>query len=127
MGARPEYKPEQVAAALLEAKGLVSYAAKKLRCADTTVYEYINKYPIVRQAKIDARERMGDAAESKLFNNVNRGDPRAVEFYLKTIHKHRGYVERQEVAGVDDRPITVNLNRVPSREIKPESQETDPT
>lgn len=114
-GTAPEFEPEKVAAAILEAKGLVSFAAKKLRCSDVTVYNYINKYPICKQAKLDARERMGDAAESKLYNNITRGDPRSVEFYLKTIHKQRGYVERQELAGVEDRPIQVNINRVASR------------
>lgn len=114
-GPHPQYDPHKVAATLLESKGLVSFAAKKLRCTPATVYEYINKYPVCRQAKDDAREAMGDAAESKLFANINRGDSRSVEFYLKTIHKSRGYVERQELAGVSDRPIAVTINRIEAR------------
>jgi hypothetical protein len=114
-GPKPERTPEEVASALLKADGLVTFAAKQLRLAPKTVYEYINKYPIVKQALEDARTGMGDAAESKLYRNVRSGDQRALEFYLKTIHKSRGYVERQELAGVEDRPIAVNINRIVSR------------
>lgn len=115
MGRHPERTPEEVAKALLDADGLVTFAAKKLRLNVATMYDYINKHPICKQALEDARTGMGDAAESRLFRNVRSGDQRAVEFYLKTIHKQRGYVERQELAGVEDRPIAVNINRIVSR------------
>ena len=35
------------------------------------------------------------------------GEPWAVAMVLKTIGKHRGYVERQEVTGADGGSITV--------------------
>ena len=37
-----------------------------------------------------------DLAEKRLFDLVNEGHPSAIIFTLKTLGKHRGYIERQE-------------------------------
>lgn len=115
--------PEEVAGALLAAKGLVSFAADKLKLSQTTVRDYINTFPVCQQALKDAREKMGDAAESALFEALENKNLGAVNFYLKTVGKDRGYVERTEVAGVSDAPITVNIARV-TRRTDPNEQRT---
>lgn len=115
MTRKREHNPEDVAAAILKAQGLVSVAAKILRVHQATVYDYIVRYPICKQAQTDARERTGDMAEQKLFEAIKRGDFPAISLYLRTVHKHRGYVERQEVTGENGAPINISVVRVDSR------------
>lgn len=115
-GASPLFTPEQVCEALLASSGLVSFAAKRLRCDRRTVETYINKYPECAQAKIDARENLGDLAESKLEQAIKKGQPWALNMYLKTIHKGRGYVERSEVTDPNAKPVEVRVTRVQSRD-----------
>lgn len=61
------------------------------------IYDMVRKYPEVRQALEESREEMLDVAEGKLFQNIANNDNTAIIFYLKTIGKKRGYVERYEV------------------------------
>lgn len=44
----------------------------------------------------EGRNRLLDLAEKRLFDLVNEGHPSAIIFTLKTLGKHRGYIERQE-------------------------------
>lgn len=87
---------KQVADALTATRGMVSVAARRLGCTRKTVYNYINRYATVQEALEDARESTTDVAELKLFEAINAGEPWAVQFYLKTQGKTRGYAERQE-------------------------------
>ncbi len=45
----------------------------------------------------DVFEGVLDLAEAKLIEKIERGDLTAIIFYLKTIGKKRGYVEKMEV------------------------------
>jgi len=115
-GAQELFTPEQVAEALLATSGLVSFAAKRLRTSRPTIERYVREYPICAQAKIDARENLGDLAESKLEQAIKKGQPWALNMYLKTIHKGRGYVERSEVTDPNAKPVEVRVTRVSSRD-----------
>ena len=96
-GSKQRYTREQVVAALEKTKGMVYLAAKVLGCSYVTVYNYAKRYKSVQQA-IDAnRGEVIDAAELKLYNAILAGEHWAVAFALKTIGKHRGYVEKQAV------------------------------
>lgn len=108
----------QYAAAIKKARGLLSAAAEALGVDRRTVYRAIERWPDLQAVVEEARERMTDLAEASLYQKVTAGEPWAVQFYLKTQGKHRGYVERTEFAGVGDQPITVNVTRrvVPSPE-----------
>lgn len=116
MGRKQELSAEDVAAAITKSQGLMTVAARILRANPATVYDYINRYPICKQAQLDAREKMGDTAETKLFEAIKRGDFPAISLYLRTVHKQRGYVERQEVTGENGAPIQINVVRVDSRQ-----------
>jgi predicted transcriptional regulator len=106
--AQPEkFTAEQIANALIEAKGFVSVAAKNLGCAPNTIRNYIKRYATCSQAVTDTREEMKDFAESKLFIEIKNGNITAIIFYLKTQAKDRGYVERQEHSGPDGGPIPI--------------------
>jgi len=47
-----------------------------------------------------------DFAESKLHKLIDQGNPAATIFYLKTKGKERGYVERQEIAVAEKKPLS---------------------
>ena len=91
------YKAQQVADAITQAKGFVTYAAQILGCDRSTVHNYINKYPECKDALQDARHSMLDNAELQLLRQINEGNMTAIIFTLKTIGKHRGYVERHDI------------------------------
>lgn len=88
---------KKVAAELRRTRGMVAVAARSLGCNRSTVYDYIRKYASVREARDEAREFTTDTAELKLYEAIQAGDPWAVQFYLKTQGKDRGYTERTEL------------------------------
>lgn len=90
-------------------RGMVTRVADRLSCTPNTVRNYVNEFPAVREALDEERERMTDLAESALYTAIANGEPWAVALYLRTQGRGRGYVERQEVAGVSDAPLTFTL------------------
>ena len=99
---RQRYTAAQVIDALERTKGMVFLAAKILGCSHVTVYNYAKRYASVKKA-IDAnRGEVIDVAELKLFEAIRAGEHWAVAFALKTIGKHRGYVERQEFQRINE-------------------------
>lgn len=102
-----QYKAADIADALTKSKGIVSQAAKMLGCSRVTIYKYIKEYATVQQAVEDARESIIDFAEVKLYEQINEGNMTAIIFFLKTIGRNRGYVERQEVTGANGGAIEV--------------------
>ena len=50
-----------------------------------------------------------DFVEGKLFEAIDKNNITGIIFYLKTKGKHRGYVERHELAGVDDKELKVEI------------------
>jgi hypothetical protein len=104
-----KYSAQQMADALLDARGFVTVAAEKLGCHRATVQRYINDFSTVQDALKDAREKRHDFVESKLMAAINEGNITAIIFYLKTQCKDRGYIERyqQEVTGKDGEGLTI--------------------
>ncbi len=100
--ANDKFTAQKMIDALMETKGMITLAARRLSCSSNTVRRYIAKYPSVKEAQFEAHEEMGDGAELKLFNkamgtkNNPDGDTTALIFLLKTQYKQRGYVERTE-------------------------------
>ena len=92
--------------AIKESNGLLTLAAKKAGLHYATVWQYTQDFPTVKQAVIEAKEKMLDFTESKLYEKIKEGDNAAIIFYLKTQGKKRGYIERQEVTGEGGKPIS---------------------
>jgi len=108
--ARPQrYTPAQVIAALDEAKGLVSLAAKRLGCDPDTVQRYCQRYPRVQAAKEAHRGEMLDQAELWLWHAIQGGEPWAITFALRTLGRNRGYGPRMEHTGEEGGPIVVRV------------------
>ena len=88
-----------------EYSGNLSAVSRALGVNRLTVYRFMEKHPTVKQALSEAREKMIDNVESKLYSKALDGDTTAMIFFLKTQGKSRGYVERQEVTGADSAPV----------------------
>jgi len=102
-----KYTANQMIEALREKHGNLSAAARFLGCDRHTVARYISQYSTVKEVADEERETLIDFAENQLFQQVKDGNITAIIFTLKTIGKHRGYVERQEVTGADGGAVMV--------------------
>lgn len=105
MAKTEQFTAQEIIDALTATKGMITLAAQRLQCSPNTVRRYIREYKSVAEAQKDARDKMTDAVELKLYDKIMSGDTTAMIFYLKTQAKDRGYIERQELAGVDGAPL----------------------
>lgn len=92
-------------------RGNVRVIAERLGICRQTLYNYINETPSVKAAMQDARESLLDDVESVLYDKALAGDAWAVQFFLRTQGRARGYVERTEVTGADSGPIQIEIVR----------------
>jgi hypothetical protein len=109
---KEKYTKKEIIAALIETKGMVYVAARKIGCAANTIYNFAEKYPEVKQAMKQERGLMVDMAELHLHKAVTKGEPWAVSLTLKTIGKDRGYTERQEFTGADGGAINISVSDI---------------
>ena len=107
LGAKQRYTVKEVKKALQEAKGFLTVAADSLGCTYITVLNYISRYPELDEIRKEAREKMKDYAETTLLSKIQKGDVACLLFFLKCQAKERGYVERQELAGVFGSPLVL--------------------
>jgi len=114
------YSLDEVAEALRKTDGLVTYAAKRLKCTYQTVIHYIARYPELEEVREQAREGLIDLSESKLVSKIKAGNLDAVKYHLDRIGKKRGYVVRSELAGVSDQPINIKI--VPAKPKKEDEE-----
>lgn len=109
--ATEKYNPAEMVKALEKSAGMISVAARSLGCSRQTIYSYADKYPEVKRAIDEARTVMLDDAEHQLAIAVQRGDPWAIKFALKTLGTHgRGYVQRREITGANGEEIRISLH-----------------
>lgn len=66
-----------------------------------TYYNWRDSDPEFKEAVDGIDEYLLDFVEDSLYKLIRKGDKAATIFYLKTKGKHRGFVERQELANVD--------------------------
>ena len=102
----------EVAEALVKARGLQTVAAQMLGCTWETVREYVKRYPECAEAINLANNALGDLAETKLVDNITNGDQRAIEFYLKTKQRDRGYTDKTQVelTGAAGGPVRLEVS-----------------
>ena len=89
--------------------GMIATVARRLGVSRKTVYSYKSRWATVEQALQEERDEMLDFTESQLWKQVAEGNTTAIIFALKCQGKERGWVERQEVAGVKDREIEFSV------------------
>jgi hypothetical protein len=113
MGSARRYSAQEVATAVGECYGLITFAARQLGCTRQTVFNYAHRFPSVRAAIEQARAGAIDLAEAALFAAVERGEPWAVQFLLRGPGRVRGYGEKYEVRA----EVTVNEPKVQPRSL----------
>jgi hypothetical protein len=102
----PTNKKKSMLEALEKALGIVTQACKMVGIHRSTHYDWLNSDEEYKQAVQDLGDVALDFAESKLHKLIDSGNPAATIFYLKTKGKHRGYVERQEIAVAEKKPLS---------------------
>lgn len=105
-----ENKVEQLKKAALEAHyknmGNVSATCAALKIGRTQFYNWKKEDEEFAKAIDEVTDFCIDHVESKLFRAINDGDLTAIIFYLKTIGKKRGYIERSEIkAAVETKEV----------------------
>ena len=102
-------KKEQFLEALEKSMGIMSQAAKKIGLDRTTPYKWMREDDDYNDRVKELLNVSLDFVEGKLFEAIQDGNITAIIFYLKTKGKVRGYVERHELAGVDDKELKVEI------------------
>ena len=85
-----------------------SGVARVLGCARQTVVGYAKRWATVAAAFEAERAALVDLAEDGLRGALDKEEPWAITFTLKTLGKDT-YSERQEVTGKDGGPVTFTL------------------
>ena len=106
-GGYRHYKTAEIVEVLKATGGMVYMAARKLGCDPSAINKRAKTSPEIQAAIDSARGDMLDMAEHELKKAVRGGDMTAIIFTLKTIGKHRGYVERIEQTGANGGAIEI--------------------
>jgi hypothetical protein len=116
-GSQQKFTADEVVKALTRTKGMVYLAAKILQCNPQTVYNYAKRYVSVQQAIDNERGKFLDTTELALQDAIDDGQGWAIAFALKTLGKHRGYVEKQQVEQQNIN-LEIDINTLDDEQIK---------
>lgn len=105
----PRYTSKQLAQVLRETRGMVYVASKRLGCSDNTLRARLAREPQLQAVVDSERELTNDLVELKLLEAALRGEPWAVQFFLRTRARDRGYGDRQEITGNQHLPLSFSL------------------
>lgn len=94
---RTDNRKNKMLEALEKCHGIVSDAVKLVGISRITHYEWIKKDAEYSKAVEDIDNTVLDFVESKLFDQINKGNTACLIFFLKTKGKKRGYVESIEI------------------------------
>ena len=92
---------KQVLAAIKDSGGIKTSIARKLKISRFTVDNYEKKYPTIAKAIEEERDQIRDKAESNIFEEIQDGDLKTSQWYLRY---KGGYVEKSEL----DAKVDVN-------------------
>lgn len=92
--------------ALEKSLGIVTKACKVVSISRQTHYNWMEADAEYKKSVEELSDVALDFAESKLHKLIDEGNPAATIFYLKTKGKNRGYVERQEIAVAEKKPLS---------------------
>ena len=96
-----EHNKRNVLEALEKSFGIVTTACKTVGVGRTQFYQWLKDDEVFRKQVDDLQNVTLDMAESQLHKQILGGNTTATIFYLKTKGKKRGYIERQEITGVE--------------------------
>lgn len=111
MANKDRYTPEKIANALRKNAGFITFTASALGCTRKTIYNYIEKYPELKEVIEDIRESMDDIAEAALIKNIKEGSTQEIIYYHKRRLPHRGYGDSTNIdITSNNEPIKININ-----------------
>ena len=87
--------------ALRSSLGIVSQACNQVGVSRQTFYEWKRTDPEFAEEVEEVYETAIDFTESKMFKQIENGNPTMIIFFLKTRGKKRGYVETTEVINAE--------------------------
>lgn len=90
--------------------GNVSATCAALGIGRTMFYNWKKDDKAFAEAIDNVTEFCIDHVEDKLMSQINNGDTTAIIFYLKTIGKRRGYIERNESV-ISGNELTIEVVR----------------
>lgn len=102
----PTDKKKAMLEALEKSLGVITQACKMVGVHRSTHYEWLKTDEEYKTAVEELSEVAIDFAESHLHKLIKDGNPAATIFFLKTKGKGRGYVERQEIAVAEKKPLS---------------------
>jgi|TARA_R110000796_G_scaffold2888_6_gene11184 hypothetical protein len=101
MNEQTEHNKREVMKALEKSLGIVTTACKNADISRTQFYQWLKDDSEFKRKVDDISNIALDFAESQLHKQIGDQNTSATIFYLKTKGKKRGYVERQEITGID--------------------------
>ena len=102
--------------ALEKSLGVVTVACRKSEIPRSTFYKWLNEDKQFAKDVSDIENIALDFAESQLHEQIGNANTAATIFYLKTKGKKRGYIERQEITGVDGLPNNFQIEIIDKTE-----------
>tara|TARA_Y100000593_G_scaffold42053_1_gene80602 strand:- start:1201 stop:1626 length:426 start_codon:yes stop_codon:yes gene_type:complete len=101
----------QIETVLAQTGGLIAPAARQLGVTRNAIYKRVRENPDLRDLLDEIRESHIDFAEGQLLGKIREGHPACIMFFLRTIGKSRGYVERVQgdlrVEQVPQKPLNL--------------------
>jgi len=105
---KTKHNASDVIEAIQGTAGIKTTIAQKLAVHRHTVDNYLDRWVTVQEAYDDEVARVGDMAESKLFEAMREGDIASIRWYLARVRRGK-YTERQEITGADSGPLTFRV------------------
>ena len=98
--------------------GNVTQTTQILGIARSTYYLWLEKDSEFKKQiqEINPEERFLDFVESKLVEKIQEGDGQSIRWTLDRKGKSRGYVQRQEITGVEGMPSAFQIEIVKSKD-----------
>jgi hypothetical protein len=131
--AKQRYSVGEIVSALEQSHGLITIAAASLGCSRATIHNYAKRYPTVKETLYWQRRELCDIAMHALWQAVEREEPWAILFVLKTFGADRGYGDDPQTGGpliietVVPGPVIFNVVRPDEIESLDEIGYTAPT
>lgn len=100
-----EYNTRDVVAAIYATRGNLTEMAKLLGRTRIAVRNWLDRHPEFERIVRNEVEKVLDDLEQKTFDAALAGDGQDRRFLLQTLGKNRGYSSRQQMTGVDDKPL----------------------
>jgi len=111
-------KKESLLKSLEQSLGVVTVACREADIPRSTYYKWLKEDEVFAAEVSDIENVALDFAESKLHKQISDNNTSATIFYLKTKGKNRGYVERQEITGVERMPTNFQIEIIGSTKDK---------